>query len=104
MSMSSGQVLVNDEPTKNKLYRFCEKKIDQWLKSHIETNANPTAEGTDEQPTEAEFRVYFTEEGDTNQVSCMTEISLKGALWRGCDLASDEQQALIHSLKRLQPH
>lgn len=92
--MVIGQVTVNDEPTKAKLLRFCEKKIDQWIKSHFDQNSTPQAD--------AEFKVSFQEEG--KQISCVTEISMKGALWRGCDLGGDTQNAFMHSLKRLQPH
>lgn len=92
MSLSNGEVTINDLPTKSKLFRFCEKKIGQWIQSH--------AEGTDP----VEFRVSFTEEDEARQVSCVTEIHLGNAVWRGCDLAADTQQAFMHSLKRLQPH
>lgn len=93
MSLSNGEVTINDLPTKSKLFRFCEKKIDQWIQSH--------AEGADT----VEFKVSFTEEDEVRQVSCVTEIHLGGgAVWRGCDLAADTQQAFMHSLKRLQPH
>ncbi len=97
MGMMNGQVTVNDSPTKSKLYRFCEKKIDQWVKSHS------PAQEAGEMPT-AEFQVSFIEESHTKQVSCVTEVRLGGALYRGCDLDCDTQQAFIHSLRRLQPH
>lgn len=95
MRFTNGLVTVNDEPTKSKLYRFCEKKIDQWLRDHF---------GNGEMDPGAEFRVEFTEEDGSEQISCVTEICLRGTLWRGCDLAGDSQQAFMHSLKRLQHH
>ncbi len=97
--MGSGQVTINDTPTKSKLYRFCEKKIGQWVKTRLE-NRSPVDGG----PDEIQFRVSFTEETNAQQVSCVTEIHLGGSLWRGCDLAGDTQNAFMHSLKRLQPH
>ena len=99
MEFANGQVTINDEPTKSKLYRFCEKKIDQWLQSRIDpVGPNAGSAGA------AEFTVSFTEEPDTSQIGCMTEIHLGDSVWRGWDLDSDTQQAFIHSLKRLQPH
>jgi O-phosphoseryl-tRNA(Cys) synthetase len=86
-----GQVTLNDTPTKSKLFRFCEKKIDQWLQTH--------ADGADP----VEFRVAFSED-DGEQISCVTEIQMGSHFWRGCDLAHDSQQAFMHSLKRLTPH
>lgn len=91
-----GRVTLNDTPTKHRLYRFCEKKIDQWLRSH-------STEGTSD-PIDVAFSVSFTEESDTRQVSCETEIQLKGAVYRGCDLGGDTQTSFMQSLKRLQPH
>ena len=81
---------MNDGETVNsKLYRFCEKKIDQWLASH-------------EVPTsQAEFRVSFSDEEDSNQVSCVTEIVLGEKILRGCEMDVDTQAAFLHSLKRL---
>ena len=87
-----GQVTLNDAPTKSKLFRFCEKKIDQWIQAHRSEGRVP-----------AEFRVSFNED-DGEQVSCVTEILVDGSTWRGCDLASDVHEAFMHSLKRLQPH
>lgn len=98
MGFFSGQVTVNDEPTKNRLYKFCEKKIDQWVRSHFEESSADALESN------GEFRVEFTEEDGSPQIACMTEVCLNGALWRGYDLANDSQQAFMHSLKRLQPH
>jgi hypothetical protein len=96
MPLANGQVTINDCPTKSKLYRFCEKKIDQWLRSHS---------GSGDQTVESvEFRVSFSEETGTKQVSCVAEILLGGATWRGCDLANDTQNAFMHALKRLKPH
>lgn len=88
-----GQVTLNDIPTKAKLYRFCQKKIDQWLRAQqLEMKTPETA-----------FRVSFSED-DGEQISCVTEIQCGPTIWRGCDLAHDSQQAFMHSLKRLQPH
>ena len=84
----NGQVTINEAPTKSKLFRFCEKKIDQWLESHAV-----------ESP--AEFRVSFTEEDETQQISCVTEISMDGKILRGCDVDVDSQAAFLHSLKHL---
>ncbi len=89
--MSSGEVTLNDTPTKSKLYRFCEKKIDQWAKDHV----------VDQE--EFDFVVSFNET-ETKQISCTTEIHCGGHTYRGWDLDHDTQQAFIHSLKRLQPH
>jgi hypothetical protein len=97
MEFANGQVTVNDEPTKSKLYRFCEKKIDQWLQSRLDPQGNLGAES-------AEFTVSFTDETEGKHVSCTTEIHVGDSVWRGWDLDSDTQQAFIHSLKRLQPH
>lgn len=98
MGMTNGFVTVNDAPTKkSKLYRFCEKKIDQWAKAHSGGQIPDQTESSS-----LEFHVSFTEEDE--QVSCMTEIHWGGSTWRGCDLAADTQMAFIHSLKRLQPH
>jgi hypothetical protein len=98
MPTTIGTVTLNDEPTKAKLYRFCEKKIDQWLESQLgQMNLSSQPEGAS-----AEFNVSILEEN--NQFSCETEIHLGGSHWRGCDLACDAQQALIHSLRRLRPH
>lgn len=91
--MANGNVLVNEQPLRNKLYRFIEKKIHQWVEHH---------EGAPCE--EIEFTVAFTEDSGIKQVSCMTEIHLHGCKWRGCELAGDTQSAFIHSLKRLQPH
>jgi hypothetical protein len=102
MAFANGKVMIDDEPTKSKLYRFCEKKIDQWIKSQIAL-AHEGQYSTAEEP-DAEFVVEFAHEDGTKQVSCMTEIHIRGALWRGFDLATDSQQAFMHSLKRLQPH
>lgn len=90
----NGQVTINNTPTKSKLYHFCEKKIDQWIKTHVGA----------ESFSNAEFRVDFSEETGTKQVSCVTEILLGESKWRGCDLGGDTQNAFMHALKRLQPH
>ncbi|MES2964818.1 MAG: hypothetical protein V4760_13080 [Bdellovibrionota bacterium] len=91
----TGTVTVNDAPTKSKLYRFCEKKIDQWIESRA-------ADESKDVPIE--FKVSFIEEDETRQVSCETEIRVQGHLWTGADLGSDEQQAFLQCLKRLHPH
>mgnify|MGYP001592371548 CR=1 FL=1 len=93
MSLANGEVTLNEQPTKSRLSRFCEKKIGQWLQNHA-TNNTPLAE-------EIAYRVAFTEEDDVDQISCVTEIRWAGSVWRGCELAPDAQQAFIHSLKRL---
>jgi hypothetical protein len=91
----SGEVTINDSPSKSKLYRFCEKKIDQWIQSKTAQSHAVNS---------AAFRVSFSDEDDGEQVSCVTEIHLGGSLWRGCEHANDTQRAFIHSLKRLKPH
>lgn len=100
----SGQVTINDEPTKNRLFRFCEKKIAAWLRDQIKT-LDPSDAPTDFQN---EFKVEFTEEEESRQgmrqISCVTKISSYGTTWKGFDLAADSQQAFLHSLKHMQPH
>ena len=98
MPNTTGTVTLNDEPTKAKLYRFCEKKIDQWLQSQLA--AQGPQHPSDGPP--AEFNVSFLEE--SNQISCETEIHLGDAHFRGYDLATDAQQAFIHSLRQLRQH
>ena len=93
--MPTGQVTINDSLTKSKIHRFCEKKIDQWVRSHFPT-------GDFELP-EIEFKVSF-EESDARQISCTTEVQLGNSTYRGWDLAADTQMAFIHSLKRLEQH
>ncbi|HVK61080.1 MAG TPA: hypothetical protein VM432_06000 [Bdellovibrionales bacterium] len=93
MTHTHGEVTVNDLPNKSRLFKFCEKKIDQWLQNLGSSTDEPI-----------EFKVEFTEEEDTRQVSCVTEIHVGQSVWRGFDLSTDEQQAFMHSLKRLQPH
>ena len=89
MNIANGQVTTNEgQPAKSKLYRFCEKKIDQWLESHDVSSP-------------AEFRVSFSEEGDSKQISCVTEILMGEKILRGCDMDVDTQAAFLHSLKRL---
>lgn len=88
MKPTNGQVTINECPSKSKLFRFCEKKIDQWLETHPIDPAVPT-----------EFRVSFTNEED--QISCVTEIQLGETILRGCDVDVDTQAAFLHSLKRL---
>lgn len=94
MESQHGSVTLNEHPTNSKLFRFCEKKIDQW----IEARAAATSAAS-----EATFKVTFTEE-EGKRIACETEIRCGTALWRGADLANDTQQAFMHSLKRLQPH
>lgn len=96
MAYSNAEVTVNDLPTKSRLFRFCEKKIDQWLRTH-QTVSNSETDAP------VAFKVEFTEEDDTKQVSCVTEIQIGSHCYRGFDLANDEQQAFMHSLKRLHP-
>lgn len=88
MKLANGQVTINETPSKCRLFRFCEKKIDQWLESHAVE-------------TPAEFRVSFTEEEESLQISCVTEISVNGKVLRGCDVDVDSQAAFLHSLKHL---
>lgn len=95
MRETTGVVTVNEAPLKSKLFRFCEKKIGQWVEEHV---TEPDGSGP------VDFKVSFIEEDETRQVSCETEIRLSGRSWRGCDLGSDEQQAFIQCMKRLQPH
>lgn len=104
--MVNGEVIVNDVPMKkSKLYRFCEKRIDKWYKNQaglfIESDIEP---GIESGENEIQFKVEFTEEDECRQVSCVTEISMQGMRWRGCDLGTDTQNAFIQSLKRLQNH
>lgn len=87
----NGIVTVNEAPTKSKLYRFCEKKIDKWAEGRFHRSP-------------IDFTVSFTEEEDTRQISCETEIRFGDHVFRGADLGSDTQQAFIQSMKRLQPH
>lgn len=93
MKITQGQVTVNESPGKSNLFRYCEKKIDQWLESH-ESSIVTSSE-------QAEFRVSFTEEPESKQVSCVTEIQLGTKILRGCDVDGDSQAAFLHSLKRL---
>ena len=93
--MVTGEVLINNHPTRSKLARFIEKKIHQWAQSHNQ--------GHDSAAETAVYKVAFTED-EVKQVSCETEIHVGGHLYRGCDLAADEQMAFIHSLKRMQQH
>jgi hypothetical protein len=91
---SKGFVTINDEPTKNRLHRFCEKKIDQWAQSQHVVDPRNDLKSID-------FRVRFTEEEDTHQIGCETEIKFAGSTWVGYDINHDTQQAFIHSLKHL---
>lgn len=100
--MANGEVLVNDQPLRNKLARFIDKKIHQWVE-RVE-HREGAAPGESAEPDALDYKVAFTQDSDVKQVSCVTEIRLGGNLWRGCELASDTQSAFIHSLKRLQPH
>lgn len=100
MGAANGQVMFNDSPSKTKLVKFCEKKIEQWVRSQLGVSPD--------QPLEAsslpEFNVSFSEESDQKQISCVTEVRLGGHTYRGYDLDCDTQQAFIHSLKRMQAH
>lgn len=96
MRENCGQVTINELPSKSRLFKFCEKKIDQWLQSHVTLGPEISPE------IPIEFIVSFTDEGDHEQVACMTEIHFGSSVFRGCDLAVDTQQAFMHSLKRLQ--
>jgi hypothetical protein len=99
--MSNGHVFMNDTPTKSKIYKFCEKKIEQWIRSHLQEQGSISAE---ESENPIEFKVLFNEESDSRQISCTTEVLLGNSVYRGWDLAADTQMAFMHSLKRLQPH
>jgi hypothetical protein len=88
MKILNGQVTINECPSKSRLFRFCEKKIDQWLEAHPNGSQVP-----------AEFRVSFTNE--EHQIACVTEIQLGETVLRGCDVDADTQAAFLHSLKRL---
>ena len=98
---ASGVVTVNDAPIKSKLYRFCEKKIDKWVEGHA-----PLVDALDDSlaDTAVDFKVMFTEEEETRQISCETEIRLGQHVFRGADLGSDTQQAFMQCLKRLHSH
>jgi hypothetical protein len=93
MGTAQGHVTMNDLPTKTKLHRFCEKKIDQWIQTKI-------SQSTEDSPIQ--FRVEFSEDPDTQKVSCLTEVVLGSETFRGCELATDSQQAFMQTLKRLQ--
>ena len=119
VKMMHGMVTINDEPTKSRIYRFCEKKIDQWVQDHrdevkgadqgsaipsanslnnsADNSANKSARFEDD---EILFTVSFTEQ-DTHQVACTTEVQCRGRSFRGWDLAQDTQNAFMHSLRRL---
>jgi hypothetical protein len=91
----TGDVTLNDEPIKQRLFKFVEKKISQWAQTHLPPEELPkAADGM-------KFHVSFMEEEDGGQVSCETEIQLGSHIWIGSDWASDTQSALMHSLKRL---
>jgi hypothetical protein len=100
----NGRVLVNDEPTNSRLYRFCEKQIDHWIRKAIESGTGVTPEDLND----TEFTVEFTDETDgvpgQKQISCVTEVTIRGAHWKGCDLAADNQEAFLHALKHMQAH
>ena len=117
--MMHGMVTINDEPTKSRIYRFCEKKIDQWVQDHRDemNSANRETATTSTRSSnsvadsaasnfakfendEILFTVSFTEQ-DTHQVACTTEVQCRGRSFRGWDLAQDTQNAFIHSLRRL---
>lgn len=86
---ANGQVTLNDEPTKHRLYKFVEKKLSQWASE----NKLP-------QLDKATFHVAFIDE-DEKLVSCETEIRVGEKIVRSNDTASDGQQAFLHTLKRL---
>lgn len=94
-------MLVNDQPLRNKLARLIDKKIHQWAE-HKE--GAEIVKGGEADRAALDYKVAFTEDSDVKQVSCVTEIRWGGRVFRGCELAGDEQSAFMHSLKRLQPH
>lgn len=85
----NGEVTLNDEPTKHRLFKFVQKKMSQWATEHqLPDNDSAT------------FHVAFVDE-DTQLVNCETEIRLGEKVMRSSETASDRQQAFLHSLKRL---
>lgn len=110
VKMMHGMVTINDEPTKSRIYRFCEKKIDQWVQDHRDevngddkesSPANAAFNSSKVDDDEILFTVSFTEQ-ETHQVACTTEVQCRGRSFRGWDLAQDTQNAFMHSLRRLQ--
>jgi hypothetical protein len=109
MPQTTGSVTINDTPTKSKLYHFCEKKIDKWIRFRfgqtklLHDPSEPCSEACSEPCI---FTVSFSEshEMGTRQVSCVTEIQLGSAHWRGYDLSNDTQLAFMQALKHLQPN
>ena len=104
MGLLNGRVTVNDTPTNSRLYRFCEKQIDQWVRKAIESATGLTPDSLGD----AEFKVEFTDESEGahggRQISCVAEVTVAGAHWKGCDLAADSQQAFMHALKHMHLH
>jgi hypothetical protein len=86
---TNGQVTLNDEPTKHRLYKFVQKKLSQWATE----NKVPDLDS-------ATFHVAFIDEDD-KLVSCETEVRVGERVVRSSDTASDGQQAFLHTLKRL---
>lgn len=85
----SGEVTLNDEPTKHRLFKFVQKKLRQWAsENHLSEN------------DAASFHVAFVDE-DKKIVNCETEIRLREKVVRSTDTASDSHQAFLHTLKRL---
>lgn len=86
---ANGEVTLNDEPTKHRLYKFVQKKLSQWASE----NQLPDNDS-------ASFHVAFIDE-DGTLVNCETEIRFGDKVVRSNDTASDRQQAFLHTLKRL---
>lgn len=86
---SNGEVTLNNEPTKHRLYKFVQKKLSQWATD----NHLPETD-------EASFHVAFIDEDDV-LVSCETEVRWGERVVRSSDTANDGQQAFLHTLKRL---
>ena len=85
----NGEVTLNDEPTKHRIYKFVQKKLSQWANE----NHLPDSDS-------ASFRVAFIDE-DSTLVNCETEVRFGEKVVRSSDTASDRQQAFLHTLKRL---
>ncbi len=85
---ANGEVTLNDEPTKHRLYKFVQKKLSQWATAHHLPDDS------------ASFHVAFIDE-DSTLVNCETEIRFGERVVRSSDTASDRQQAFLHTLKRL---
>lgn len=85
----NGEVTLNDEPTKHKIFKFVQKKLSQWaMQNQLPDNDSVS------------FHVAFVDE-DAKLVNCETEIRLGKRIMRSTDTASDRQQAFLHTLKRL---